>query len=114
MNKLSVTSLNTRGFGNFKKCHDVLNKIWFNHLAKIDILFLQETHSTPKDEISWKKQFQTSYLYFSHVTNYAGGLLIEIKQHLSFVLNHLIVHQHYLLLHCTIAEEEYMFVNVHN
>ena len=76
MNKLSVTSLNTRGFGNFKKCHDVLDKIWFNQFTKIDILFLQETHSTPKDKISWKKQFQTRYLYFSHDTTSAGGLLI--------------------------------------
>ena len=114
MNKLSVTSLNTRGFGNLKKRRDVLDKIWFNQFTKIDILFLQETHSAPQDEISWKKQFQTSYLYFSHDTTSAGGLLIAIKQHLPFVLSHLIVHQHYILLHCTIADEDYVFVNVHN
>ncbi|XP_006822755.1 zinc finger MYND domain-containing protein 10-like, partial [Saccoglossus kowalevskii] len=65
--QLSVKTFNTRGLREFKKRKKVAN--WINE-KKIDVVYLQETHSTPPDEPFWSSQFRGK-CWFSHGTNAA-------------------------------------------
>ena len=117
MKYLTVTTLNARGLGNNKKRNEVLNKHWFSAIDtdnEVDVLLIQEAHSTLSDERFWSLNFRTNNIFFSHDTTASGGLIIAVKQRLPFVLLHSVTTVNYIILHCTIADEEYVLVNVHN
>ena len=115
MTTLSFKTINTRGLGNYKKRKEFLNKFWYPLAEKPpDILFLQECHSSKACESQWKKDFQSRYVYFSHNTTSAGGLMIVIRNNVPFVLKHVVTTVDYMLVHCQIAKEEYVLVNIHN
>ena len=108
-------TFNTCGLGNYKKRTEVLNKFWYPLGSKPpDILFLQECHSTIESEGKWKKDFRSQHVYFNHDTATAGGLVIAVRNTLPFTLKHLITGTDYMLVHCEIAREEYVLVNIHN
>ena len=79
---LKVLSLNVCGLRDYFK-----RKKMFKYLQnqKVDIIFLQETHSTKEVELFWKCQMKGSF-YFSHGTNLARGVLVFIRDGLNFDL----------------------------
>ena len=44
----------------------------------------------------------------------AGGLLIAIRNSVPFTLHHCASVETYLLLHCSLYNEDYVLVNIHN
>ena len=71
-----MLSLNARGIRAFEK-----RKVLFHWLAKdkSDIIFLQETYSTPKVENIWKSQWRRD-IYFSHGLEHSRGVMILVKE----------------------------------
>ena len=78
-----LLSLNVRGLRDFKKRKTIINWIM---KQKADIIFLQETYSTPDIGhivTDWKYQWKGN-MYFSHGSNKAKGVLILIKRDIEF------------------------------
>ena len=69
-------SLNVRGIRSFEK-----RKALFHWCIKdkADIIFLQETYSTPEVENVWKSQWRGE-LFFSHGSEHSRGVLILVKE----------------------------------
>ena len=68
-------SLNVRGLGNRKKRLAVFR---FFHRKQADIIFIQESHSTVYNEVTWLQEWGGP-IHFSHGTNNSRGCLILIK-----------------------------------
>ena len=115
MTTLNCTSVNVRGLYNYKKRREILQKFWFPTVGVVPhILFLQETHSLPLCETLWKQEFRIKNVYFSHDTANAGGILLAIRSNVKFNLKHSVITDSYVIIHCTIESEEYVFANVYN
>ena len=56
--------------------------------TKADIIFLQETYSTPDIVTDWKYQWKGN-MYFSHGSNKSKGVLILIKKDIEFKLKNI-------------------------
>ena len=67
---------NVNGIGDFKT-----RKRYFNFLSKLkkDIILLQETHSTEKDEPWWRNQIRSDII-FSHGTSISRGVCIILRR----------------------------------
>ena len=78
--EFNVISLNVRGLRSLNKRRGIFS--WLNK-QKADIAFLQETYSTPQDEIFWKTQGK-GQTFFSHGSNHSKGALILVRQGLDF------------------------------
>ena len=74
--KTSFLSLNVRGLRDNKKRTKVL--YWLENVKKSDIIFLQETHSSPEVETIWFKNWPGK-CFFSHGSTNSRGVLILIK-----------------------------------
>ena len=59
-----ILSYNVRVLGNEKKRKKVFNYVK-KHTSSNAVIFLQETHATKKDEMSWKLQWHGNII-FSH------------------------------------------------
>ena len=68
-------SLNTRGIGNYRKRRTIFT--WLRK-QKPDVVFLQETHSTQGNEVSWQREWGAT-LICSHGANNARGVAILIR-----------------------------------
>ena len=82
MNNLNIISLNGNGLN-----ADIRRKrtlTWAKH-QKVDILLLQETHSTPDDESDWRGDWGGE-IYCSHGTSNSRGVCILIAPHVNFDL----------------------------
>lgn len=68
--------LNVRGIRSFNK-----RKALFHWLVKenSDIIFLQETYSTPGVENIWKSQWRGD-IFLSHGSEHSGGVMILLKE----------------------------------
>lgn len=73
--KGKLISLNTRSISNFRKRRTIFT--WLRK-QKPDIVFLQETHSTRGNEVSWKREWGAT-LFCSHGANNARGVAILIR-----------------------------------
>jgi hypothetical protein len=64
---IGLISLNTNGAGNGGKCRSIIN--FFNKFqkGKDKIIFLQETHTTEKDEKTWKSEWSNREIFYSHM-----------------------------------------------
>ena len=71
---LNLISLNERGLRERGKRNSILE--WCRN-KQGDILFFQETYSTPEVETRWKSELGGT-AYFSHGTNHSRGLLVSI------------------------------------
>ena len=82
---LNVISLNVRGIRERGKRNRILQ--WCKH-KKGDIVFLQETYSTPEVEALWRSEWEGS-LYFAHGTNHSKGVLVLIASSLNINIQEL-------------------------
>ena len=71
---LTLISLNVRGIRENVKRKRILE--WCKNKGG-DIVFLQETYSTPDVETRWRAELEGS-IYFSHGTNHSRGVMVLI------------------------------------
>ena len=70
--KASFCSLNARGLNKARKRRQLFR--WL-HNYKFDVIFLQETYSTPNVELIWKSEWGGDIIH-SHGTNHSKGVAI--------------------------------------
>ena len=79
------TSLNTRGLSNYHKRRTIF--AWLRK-QKPDVVFLQETHSTQGNVVSWQRE----WCVFSHGANNARDVAILIRNNFDFVVEESAIH----------------------
>ena len=79
-NGLTLISLNVRGVRESIKRKRILE--WCK-VKGGDIIFLQETYSTPDVETRWRSELEGSLIYFSHGTSHSRGVLVSIASKLN-------------------------------
>ena len=75
-------SINTRGISNYGKSRTIFT--WCRK-QKADVISLQETHSTEKNETQWKKEWGAPF-YCSHGASNARGVGILIRNNFDCVV----------------------------
>ena len=106
-----MLSLNVRGLRSLDK-----RKALFNWLAKekSDIIFLQETYSTPGVENIWKSQWRGD-IFFSHGLEHSKGVIILLKEKFDCEVK---VHREdeqgrFIILKGLIQTQQFVFVNIY-
>ena len=87
----------------------------FEHLKKKgDIIFLQESHSTPDDESKWKEECEGEVL-FSHGASNARGVMIIFskKLELEIVRSTLDKDGRYIIVECLIQGTRFLIWNIY-
>jgi len=81
---------------------------------KGDIIFMQETHSTPETEKKWRKECDCES-FFSHGKSNAGGVMIFVKNTLEFKVIEKIsdAEGRFLLLKCIIQGVNFLLYNIY-
>ena len=109
--ELCIASYNVRGLGMFQKRRQVFHYL---HDKPYDIVFLQETHSTKKDEKRWNMEW-SSKIYYSHGTSQARGVAILIKKKLGIKVQFIQKDDNgrYINLKIQYAHDDYVLSNVY-
>ena len=106
-----VLSLNARGIRTLEK-----RKALFHWLSKekAEVVFLQETYSSPEVENVWKTQWKGD-LYFAHGSEHSRGVLILVKERLNFELKSCTHDKQgrYIILIGNVQEQPFVFVNIY-
>ena len=81
---------------------------------KAEIVFLQETYSSPDVENIWKTQWKGD-LYFAHGSEHSRGVLILVKERLNFELKSCTQDKQgrYIILMGNVQEQPFVFVNIY-
>jgi exonuclease III len=84
-----------------------------NHGASQKIVFLQETHSTEKNEQRWKDDWKDANLTFSHGSSGSKGVVIIIPKSINHKINEVIRSQNgrYVGINVTIEDNTYCLIN---
>ena len=110
--KLLLISLNTRGQSIQVKRRSQYQWIRDN---KIDIAFLQETHSTFETEKIWTKEWSGNFAAFAHGDSKSRGVAILIRQGLDF--QHIETHKdengRWILVKAQICNQKIIFLNIY-
>ena len=111
---MSFLTHNTKGLQSNKKRLKLI-KYLKDKLSSSGFLFLQETHSTEKNEASWKKDFN-GQVFFSHgKSNSCGVLICYYGSNKPVIKNQLQDNDgRILILNLTIDEENFILVNYYN
>ncbi len=107
-----VVSMNVRGLqSNQTKRRDIFNFMWGK---KSSIIFLQETHSTSKDEQIWAVEWGYR-AYFSHGTSSSAGVTILIKNNFEYYVHDVISDENgrYIILDITIENYRFSITNLY-
>ena len=106
-----LLSLNVCGLRDFKKRKTIINWIM---KQKADIIFLQETYSTPDIVTYWKYQWKGNK-YFSHGSNKSKGVLILIKKDIEFKLKNFKIDTNgrFKVAQCEIQNSPFVLTNVY-
>ena len=109
--KFKLVSLNVEGISNLKKKGTIYT--WC-HSRKVDIIFLQETHSKKKTEIQWKNEWGSKML-FTHSSSNSCGTAILIKNTINCTIMSTISDPlgQYIISKIQIDDKLYVFVNVY-
>ena len=106
----NLLSLNARGIRDYFKRKSIFT--WVKQ-QNADIVFLQETYSTPDIENEWKFQWQGKML-FAHGTNHSRGVLILFNNELHFEIKseYIDTEGRYILVEATIQDSPFLLVNL--
>ena len=106
-----LLSLNARGIRDYFKRKSIFT---FVKQQNTDIVFLQETYSTPDIENEWKFQWQGKML-FGHGTNHSRGVLILFNNELHFEIKseYIDTEGRYILVKATIQDTPFLLVNLY-
>ena len=105
-------SLNARGLNQARKRRQLLR--WL-HNYKFDVIFLQETYSTPNVESIWKSEWGGDIIY-SHGTNHSKGVAILFNPKLDVRIESSEADKdgRYVLLEASIFESTFLFCNIYS
>ena len=111
MTKLKICTLNTRGINEIKKRRDLFD--WLRR-KKIDICFLQETHSTPESESKWEAEWGYKMFFSSHSGN-SRGVAILFNNSFQFQLHEKITDTEgrFIIMCLTINDRKITLMNVY-
>ena len=102
-----LLSINARATRTFEKRKALF--LWLSK-NKVDIVFLQETCSSPDVKILWKTQWKGD-LYFAHGSEHSRGVLILVKERLNFELKSCSLDKQgrYFILMGNVQEQPFVF-----
>ena len=107
-----ILTYNTRGLGDERKRRKIFNYIK-KHTSSKTIVFLQETHSTNRNENLWKFQWHGDMI-FSHGTSGSRGVCVAFRYGLEYkLLSPKIVDDEgrFIILHIEIQGNPYVLTN---
>lgn len=108
---MKFLTFNCRGLQDFVKRRKI-----FHYLRSLesDIIFLQETHSSKSDEVTWKQQWGERIWFSSHNSN-SRGVAILIRNSVSFTFKSLYndPNGRYLLLSASINDVPLILMNLY-
>ena len=106
-----ILSLNVRGIRDDHKRKSVF--AWIEK-QKADIIFLQETYSTPEIITNWKFNWRGEMIY-SHGSNHSRGVLVLIHQQFQFELKNSIIDDkgRFILLEVLVQESPFLLLNLY-
>ena len=107
----NVLSLNVRGIRDLQKRKSIFT--WVRN-QKADIIFLQETYSTPDVFQSWKFQWPGD-MYFSHGSNHSKGVFLLIRETLQFELKSVRKDSHgrFIIVEALVQDSPVLLINVY-
>ena len=82
---LELISLNGNGLRDDRKRRSLFSWLKHNHRAKDTFIFLQETHTTPKLEKLWEKDWGNKIL-FAHGNSGSKGVAILLPININFTI----------------------------
>lgn len=108
---LTINSFNTRGLGDKVKRKLVFD--WLKEQHK-GIILLQETHSTPDQEVAWKRQWGAP-IHFSHGESNSGGVAILLPHNEQYTLKQILADREgrILILEMEIEGKNFILGNVY-
>ena len=106
-----ILSLNVRDIRDDQKRKSVF--AWIEK-QKADIIFLQDTYSTPEIITNWKFNWRGEMIY-SHGSNHSRGVLVLIHQQLQFELKNSIIDDkgRFILLEVLVQESPFVLLNLY-
>jgi hypothetical protein len=108
---LNFYSYNVRGLRQASKRNKIFEYLNQNTNG---IIFLQECHSTPNDEITWKKHYNGKF-YYSHGTSNARGTMIIIPDKISTTISKYIADPNgrYIILEGKFDDKQLTLINTY-
>lgn len=108
---LSLLTFNVNGLHDDGKWH----KVWqFLKSQSTDVICLQETHLTAKQEYAFCLYAQGYTLLFSHGTSRSAGVLIGICRNKGIsILNHKAISPHLMLTDLNIGDDLIRIINIY-
>ena len=106
-----IISLNARGIRDLNKRKAIFS--WLQK-QKADIVFLQETYSTPGVVEKWKFQWPGK-IFYSHGTNHSKGVMILVSDRLQFELKSEVQDKdgRYILIDTLVQDSPFLFLNIY-
>ena len=106
-----ILSLNIRGLNSSRKRRQVFR--WL-HRQQPDIIFLQETYSTPQTIKTWETEWGGKVAY-SHGSSHSRGVMILFKPRLDVCIEKIITDKYgrCVLTETTIDDTKTVFVNIY-
>ena len=107
----NVLSLNVRGIRDLNNRKSIFT--WVKN-QKADIIFLQETFSTPDVFDSWKFQWPGD-MYYSHGSNHSKGVLVLIREILQFELKSVRKDSHgrFVIVEALVQDSPVLLINIY-
>ncbi|KAJ8024237.1 hypothetical protein HOLleu_36913 [Holothuria leucospilota] len=108
---LKFASYNCRGLRNVDKRRMVFAYL---HRHKLDVIFIQETHSVLSDERRWRTEWGHDII-FSHGTNTSKGVAVLFRAGLSPIVSKKItdVHGRFIILDITVNNDSFTLLCVY-
>ncbi len=106
-----IVTFNARGLRDPNKRKKVFQKM---KKMNVDVVMLQETHSTAEDSPLWEREWGGRAL-FAHGTNMSRGVAILCKQGLDLEIEHLVVDEEgrFLILKAKLNGIPYLLTNIY-
>ena len=110
--RLNIATFNVNGLQNDNK-RQKTSELLINR--KIEIAFLQETHSTPEASKKWKKEWLGKSIWHSGTTPKASGVAILFKANLEIEIVQTQKDKDGQILNCIIKFEDdtYQLINIY-
>ena len=111
MSDITIISLNVKGLQSDQKRRDI-----FNYLRnkKYSIIFLQETHSSEKDEKCWTAEWGHK-CFFSHGNTNSAGVMILFQNNFEYSVKNIIRDKsgRYIVMDITVEHYHLSIVNLY-
>ena len=103
MSDITIISLNVKGLQSDRKRRDIFNNL---RNKKSSLIFLQETHSSEKDEKRWTAEWGHK-CFFSHGNTNSAGVMILFQNIFEYSVNNIIRDKSGYYIAMDITEETY-------